>query len=221
MATALVVSVAAQGGGGGGGGFGRQGGMMGGQSNSGLGLLMRNDVQTDLGVTPDQKARLQALSDESRAKRQAMMEEMRNGGGGDFEAMRANMDKMNAEYAKKADEVLTPDQRVRAKEISYQLQGNRAITNADTQKALGFSEAQSAQVKTVMDNFQAANQALMQDMRDGNLDRDSMRAKMDANNKALDAELGKVMTPDQAGKLKAMGGTKPFKADPPPQRPPL
>lgn len=218
---ALLVGAYAQGGGGGGRGFGGQrGGMFGfGGNNLGLGLLMRADVQRDLALTADQKAQLQAISQAAQDQRRAMFEEMRNsGGGGNFEEMRATMEKMNAETDKKALAVLTDAQRKRAKEISVQLSGNRAILNPDIQKDLGMTQEQIDRAKKLQENFQAAMQALMQDMRDGALSREELQSKMEANNKVLDTELGKILTPAQADKLKAMGGA-PFKADPP-QPPP-
>lgn len=56
---------------------------------------------------------------------------------------------------------------------------------------------------------------MMEEMRGGGGDMQAMRERMQKNNAALDAELGKILTGEQTGKLKAMGG-KEFKADPPP-----
>ncbi len=51
---------------------------------------------------------------------------------------------------------------------------------------------------------------MMQDMRDGSMSQEEMRAAMQKRQTALNEELGKVLTAEQAAKLKDMGG-KPFK----------
>ncbi len=190
-----------------------QGGMMrmGGMQNSGVFLLMRPDVQRDIELTADQKAQLETIQQEATAQMRAMFEGMRDGGGG-FDTMRETMEKFQAEVTKKAYAVLTEPQRKRVKEIEVQLQGNRAILNPDIQKDLGLSDEQKGKIKSLQSNLEAANQALMQDVRDGVLDMQGARERMENNNKVLDTELGKVLTPDQSEKLKAMAG-KPFKAD--------
>jgi hypothetical protein len=127
-----------------------------------------------------------------------------------------------AEAAKKrADEqkaaiagILTPAQVTRLSEIGYQLQGTMAIMQADTQKALGLDERQIAAIKELQTKQQEANQALFQKMRDQELTREELQEKMTKNTDIMKAELGKILKADQATKLKAMGGTKPFVADP-------
>lgn len=190
-----------------------QGGMRfgAGMQNSGIFLLMRADVQRDLELSSEQKSKLDAIQQESMEQMRTMFEEMRNSGGG-FESMRETMEKFQAEVTKKAHAVLNDQQRKRLKEIEVQLQGNRAILNPEIQKDLGLTDAQKAKIKSLQDNLNAANQALMQDVRDGLIDMQSVRERMENNNKVLDTELGKVLTEEQAAKLKAMAG-KPFKAD--------
>jgi Spy/CpxP family protein refolding chaperone len=190
-----------------------QGGMMrmGGMQNSGVFLLVRPDVQRDLDLTADQKAKLETIQQEATAQIRAMFEGMRDGGGG-FDTMRETMEKFQAEVTKKAHAVLTDPQKKRVKEIEVQLQGNRAILNPDIQKDLGLTDEQKSKIKSLQSNLEAANQALMQDMRDGALDMQGARERMENNNKVLDTELGKVLTAEQSAKLKEMAG-KPFKAD--------
>jgi Spy/CpxP family protein refolding chaperone len=190
-----------------------QGGMrmMGGPGDSsGTMLLQRSDVQKDLGLTDEQKTKLDAM-------RQKMMDDMRaqfqnGGGGGDREAMqkavKEMMDKAKAETAK----ILTKEQTTRLHEISIQVAGNGAIQWEDVQKELGMTSDQVAKVKDLQTKQAEANQAIFQKMRDGEIDREELPEIMKKNQDTMNVELGKILKEEQKTKLKAMGG-KPFKAD--------
>lgn len=206
-----AVSAMAQGGGGRGQGGGMRG-MMGGGGD--LQLLQRKDVQADLKITADQQKKLEAIQEEQRQVMQQRMEEMRNGGGGgDREAMMAEFRKMNEAMNAKVKEVLTADQQKRLKEIGIQLAGNRAVMREDVQKELGLTADQKKKIDDLNAQMQAANQAIMQRVRDQEITREEVQPLMQKNNEALSNEIGKVLTQEQKDKLKAMGGA-PFKADP-------
>lgn len=185
-----------------GGGFGDSSGVM---------LLQRADVQKDLGVTDEQKSKLDAM-------RQQMMDDMRSrfqgGGGGGFDrdamqkAMKEMQDKSKTETAK----ILTKEQMTRLREINIQLAGNSAVAWEDVQKELGMTSDQTAKVKDLQAKQQDANQAVFQKMRDGEISREEIGDIMKKNQDTLNAELGKILKDDQKTKLKTMGG-KPFKAD--------
>jgi hypothetical protein len=221
---AIVTSVAlaAAQGGGGGRGFGQRGGFGGGMDPTGLNLLRRADVQRDLALTDDQKTKIQALQESMRGQGFGGRGGGGGGGGGgnfDREAMRAEMEKRNAETKAKIAEILKPEQVTRLGEIRIQLAGNRAILDADVQKALGLSEEQKSKINDLNNKVQEAMRSLFQQMQDGSMTREQLQESMSKNNETLNTELGKVLTAEQAAKLKAMGG-KEFKADPP-QRPPF
>ncbi|MFX5574590.1 hypothetical protein ABTD77_19315, partial [Acinetobacter baumannii] len=57
---------------------------------------------------------------------------------------------------------------------------------------------------------QEASTKIMEKMRSGEIDRDQIQEIMTKNQKAMDTELGKILTDDQKKKLSDMGG-KPFK----------
>ena len=210
---AVVVGAAlsmAQGGGGG----GRQ---RGGQRGNQFGiatLLGRADVQKELNVTEDQKTKLADLrtkmQEEARAARQ-------NGGGGggaagggnfDPEAMRKRMAEQEAKTRTAFGEILDEKQMKRLDEISIQLRGNAAITDEKVQKALGLSEDQLAKIKELNAKAQEANRSLQQKTRDQEITREEAMAARTKNQKALNEELGKVLTAEQAAKLKDLGGKK-------------
>ena len=205
LAAVAVVAIAAT-------GFAQQRGgmMMRGGGDSGIGLLMRKDVQDDLALTAEQKTKIEAIQTKASEQMRAKFQEMRDSGG-DFQSMRGEMEKMMAGVKKEAMAVLTETQAKRAKEIQVQLQGNRAILDAAIQKDLGLSEEQKAKVKKIQDDQQAGMQQMRQDMQDGSMSREEMQAAMQKRQTAMGEELGKILTAGQAAKLKEMGGSKPFK----------
>src|SRR2546423_1856419 len=194
LAALLIITVGAfaQGGGGG------QGRRAFGPANPGF--LVRNaDVQTDLKITPDQKTKLNTLFESM----QAAQDNARASGSFDPEAMRKSMD----DAAAQINAILTPDQQARLKQIQVQTQKNRAIMSPEVQDQLGLSSDQKDKVKDLSDKFQAAQGELRQKMRDSDdAGRTQIRADMQKNNDALEAELAKILTPEQAQKLKDLGG---------------
>jgi len=221
LASLLAVSVMAiaqgQGrgqGGGRGGQFGMQGrgGMFGGPSA----LVNRADVQEDLKLTAAQKESLTKLREKQQEDQRAMMENLRNSGGGggfDREAMTKMMQENQAKNEKAVNEILTPEQQKRLKEIWVQLQGNRAIMDAKIQDELGFDQGQKDAVKALQAKQQEAAAALREKMQNQEIDREQMTEISRKNDEVMLAELGKIMKEDQAAKLKTMGGA-PFKAAP-------
>ena len=224
----LAVSMAfAQGGGGGGRGQGR-GGQRGNQFSE-MALVQRADVQKDLGLTDDQKTKITDYVEKNRPQRGAggagggagAGGGQRGGGAGGgqlTDEQRAAMQKAAEERAakQKADlaEIIGADKVARLGEIAIQLQGNTAITREPIQNALGLSSDQVDKIKSLQKDQTTANQALQQKMRDQEITREDLIAKMTANTETLKTELGKILTADQAAKLKAMGG-KTFTPDPP------
>ena len=255
FATAMLVCVALAGAQGGQGGQGR-----GGQGRGGLGmgqgrgggmqsemqLAFRKDVQTDIGVTADQKTKLDELQAKQRQGRGGAGGAggagggVRNGGGaggnggnggaggngaggnraGGFgqmtEEQRAAMAKRQEEARKELATVLSEAQIKRISEIRVQLAGTRAVMQPEMQKSLGMTTEQITKISDLQTKQREANQALMEKVRNQEMSREDVQKSMENNNKILDAEILKVLTADQNGKLKAMGG-KPFKADPQPQ----
>ena len=195
--TALVGSAMAQPGGGG--GRGQRGGGRGGNMNTPVGLLNRADVQKDLAITDDQKAKMQ---------------DARQAAGDDQQAMRAAMTKVTEEISKEQLAVLTDDQKKRLTEIFIQVRGTQSILNADVQKAIELTDDQKTKIADLQKRQQQANQEIRAKQQDQTIDQQEAQAQMQKNNKVLAEELEKVLTDAQKAKLKDMGG-KPFVADPP------
>ena len=176
-------------------------------------LLARPDVQAEIKLTDEQKGK---LDDQRQAMRDAMRQRFQNGGGASSGTDREAMMKEFQEAAKKAEKealaVLDDKQKARLKELWIQREGNNVVTNEDIQKEIGFSEEQKGKVKSLQDASRQAMSEIFQKMQNGELDRSEMQPLMEKNQKAMSDELGKVMTADQAAKLKAMRGAE-FKFD--------
>lgn len=208
LATSAFAQRGQGGGQGRGGGFGGQRGGFGQAGN--MQLLQRADVKADLGITSEQTAKIEALQAAQREEMRALFQG--GGGGGDREAMMAAFAKLTEATDKKLNEILTPTQTKRLLEINVQLSGNRALLLPAVQKALVLTEGQLAQVKALQAKQQEAMQSIMERMRNGEIERDQIGELRAKNDKILGEELAKILTADQATKLKAMAG-KPFKAD--------
>lgn len=220
--TAVVVALAipslslAQGGGQRGQGGGQRGGGqfgMGGQTN--LGLLGRADVQKDLKMTAEQIAAIQKIRDAQQEKMRARFEEMRNGGGGgDFQAMRDEMEKMNKANDEEALKLLDDKQKSRLQQISVQMGGVRVILRDEKiQKALGLTAQQKTDLDKLQASQQQANQELGQRMRNQEISREEFTAIREKNDKILDEEILKILTQAQKDTWASMQGDK-FERDP-------
>lgn len=209
----LVAIASAQGGGGGGGrgqgrGFGR------GMNNSPTGVLNRADVQAEIKLTDEQKKKLQELRDK---QQQEMRDMFQNAGGGmDRTEMQKMMQERQAKTDKETNAILTPEQQKRLYEVWIQIAGNRALLNDTVQKDLKLSDDQKKKIKDLQTKQQEAMQALMEKVRNQEIDRSQVQEINKKNDDAMNVELGKILTTDQAAKFKEMGG-KPFKqTDPAP-----
>ncbi len=84
------------------------------QRNMGMGALIRNrDVASALEVTDEQNDALRAIQEDM----QKMMQEMREGGGGDFQEMRSKMQEMRKANDAKIEKMLSDSQRSKLKEL--------------------------------------------------------------------------------------------------------
>ncbi len=205
----------------GGGGGGRQGGRQGGRGNQNslTALVTRADVQKDLGITDDQKTKVTELLAKMAEERRAAFAaggggNRGNGGGagGGAPVDRAAMAKRAAEQEAKNRTalagVLDAKQMMRLDEISIQRRANSAITDEKVQKALGLSDEQVSKIKDIKTKSDEANQSLNAKARAQEITREEATEARAKNAKVFDEELGKVLTAEQAAKLKEMGGKK-------------
>lgn len=198
--------------GGGAGPGGRMGGGMG--MMGGPFLLMRPEVQKELGLNADQLAKLKKLAPQG-----GMMggpggpgggpgggppTRGRPGGGPGGPGGAGGMMGAMQEYQKKVGEILTKAQAARLEELGFQRQGAMAILRPDVGKKLGVTDDQR---KKMMDALQSLRPTPPKAGEQPKMpSRDEMRAMMSkANDKVLAS-----LTADQKKRWQAMLG-KPFK----------
>ncbi|HVT12937.1 MAG TPA: hypothetical protein VHE55_11785 [Fimbriimonadaceae bacterium] len=229
LAAAMALAQGGPPGGGFGGGFG-PGMMMGGPGGNEMGLLSRKDVQDDLALSADQKAKIGEMQKKYRPQRGGPggpgggpggggggFGGPPGQGGGDFDPdqMRAEMEKRQAEQKKEVAAILTESQVKRLGEIKIQMAGNMAVMDPEVQEALNITDDQKSEMHEAMDQMRE-NMRPPEGGGDGEPpDFKQMQAQMKKMQDDMNAAIGKVLTADQKAKLKAMGG-KPFKrVDPP------
>lgn len=221
LCVVAAVSMAQGPGGPGGQGGMRRGGMMGGMGMGSGFMLMRQDVQNDLKLSADQKAKIEAISQKYREQMRSRMGGPGGGPGGqgmgqgDWQARMEEMRKMMEAQDKEINQVLTPQQQKRMKEIRLQLIGPMALMDKEVQKELGLSSQQVSKIEDLQRKAGEANMSLFQKMRDGSVTREQAQQAMQNNQKALENETMKVLTPEQQSKLKAMRGAEFKRQDPP------
>ncbi|HWA82175.1 MAG TPA: hypothetical protein VG820_01985, partial [Fimbriimonadaceae bacterium] len=119
------------------------------------------------------------------------------------------MAERRAQQHKDLAAILNDSQMKRLGELLLQRQGYSALGEADVQTALKMSADQIQKVKDLMAKEREAGAALNQRRRDGEMTREEVTAARQKNTETTNAELAKVLTPDQAAKFKDMQG-KPF-----------
>ncbi len=184
-------------------------------------LLGREDVQKDLALSDDTKAKVVDLKEKSDAKRQESMQAARDAANGDFAEMRKAMgpiiEKLTAENWKAVADVLSADQLKRLKEIKVQMVGLSGLVNdKDLQKEVGVTDDQKAKLKDLQDRQQKAQMELFQKAQSGEIDRSEMPAIMKKNTKIMEDEVTKILTDAQKTKLTEMGGKHFERVDPAP-----
>jgi Spy/CpxP family protein refolding chaperone len=198
LATAASSFAQDQGGGGGRrrGGFGGRGGM----GANPLMLLQAEPVQKELELTDDQKASLTKLADENRPA----------GGGGGFRDLSPEdqqkrldeMQKQRDEVQAKVNEILLPNQQERLQQITLQLQGARALSDAKVADKLQLTDDEKKQLADLSSDYRQKMMDLFQG--GGPPDRDAMaKLRTEENDKAM-----AILTPEQKDQFTTMQGKK-------------
>ena len=194
---AIACSAMAQGGGGGGrrGGGGQRGG---GAQYSPMALVRMAEVQTEIGLTDDQKTKVTDLNTSVRQK----STDARTAAGSDRAAQQEAMAKVNADALKSLGEILKPEQMKRLRELQIQWSGKSILaTDKELQSSLSISEEQKTKIAELIAKQQAANREASQGG-----DRQAAAEARTKNAKILEDEIDKVLTDAQKTKLKELGG---------------
>ncbi len=129
-----------------------QGGRQGGGATISL-VLTNKDLQSELKVTDDQKAKLKDVT-AKQVDLDKKAAELRTGGRPDMTKMQELQKERTAlteEVKKATDDVLTADQKKRFKQIQVQALGLRAFSDADIVKELKITDDEKKAIKEIAD----------------------------------------------------------------------
>jgi hypothetical protein len=164
----------------------QRGGMRGQQSRTRFELATLTEVQAELKLTDDQKKLAQDLLAKQREKRQSFTQ------GGDFQAMRAEMAKMNAELDTEFMGKLDEKQNARMHGLIAQVNGAAALVDAAISKALGITEEQSKKLNAANEANMASRREAMSGFQDMSPEQrqEAMTKLAEKESKVLLAEVG-------------------------------
>ncbi len=185
--------------GGGRGGFGGGMGMMGmgGGAFELMGLLRMEEVQKELGMTPEIYQSVQDSMPEMRGMRDL-----------DESQRAAKMKEANTKMQDVIDEVLSPDQQTRLLGLLVQQQGLRAASNELVAKKIGLDDATVEKVKAEAMSVGQASREKMQAASAGGFDREKMAEAFATMRKDMDDAVGKLLSDDNKQALETLKGDK-------------
>jgi hypothetical protein len=165
-------------------------------------LLMRGDVRDDLQLSSEQSIKIltiqSSFQDES-SKISPPTTEEDDGTETSYDALR--------KYAiDQVDQVLSPEQMKRLKQISLQLTGYSALAGADVQKQFDLSKDLQIKIYDLANEEQHADDSVMDKYENGDLTPDQMPTIIKKNRQVLNAELSKILPESVKDKFKSLGG---------------
>jgi len=138
----------------------QRGGGRGPQTRARYELATLTEVQSDLKLTDDQKKLAKDLLAKQREKRQSFTQ------GGDMQALRAEMAKMNTEFDTEFMAKLDEKQNARMHGLIAQVNGVAALMDLAISKALGVNEEQMKKLKATNNANLAARREAMSGFQD-------------------------------------------------------
>jgi hypothetical protein len=168
------------------------------QSRARYELATLPEVQADLKLDAEQKKLADELLAKGREKRQSLQQ------AGNYQAMRAEVGKLNVELDGQLSSKLDDTQKARLHGIYLQVNGPAALLDSDIAKALDLSEEQKAKLNSVNEENQAARRRAMQRGQDSSQEERRAAAEKltaDSNKAFMD-----VLTDDQKKKMESIKG---------------
>ncbi len=154
---------------------------IGGAFGAGQGLLRSEQVQKELELVEDQKAKLKAIGEEMRTQMSELYSGMRDLKPEERRAKHAELREKSKGLAektgKKIQEVLLPNQRERLKQIQLQVRGIGALNDKEVSESLGITEEQKGKFKSLREEMQKKRQAAFGGFR--NLSPEERKKKME------------------------------------------
>jgi len=163
-----------------------------------LTLAVFDEVKTELKLTPEETTKIEAnlatLSDDINGAV--------SGAGGDFSAMRTEIDKVTVKHDEEVLKLLTPEQVTRIKQLYVQFNGLASVNQEWVAKDLSITDEQKAKIKKLQEEQW---QKTMEAFQEGP---EAIQAAMKKSQEEFREGVSKVLTEDQTKKLKDMEGAK-------------
>ena len=191
-------------------------GMMRPRGVSPLMVVGKRAVQKDLGLSEENAAKVNEITDDVNQERQEQLA----GSGIDFQGLRdlqgeereeriaemqtkmAEINKnINDKFLPKINEILDKNQQERLHEIAIQAAESAALEDAGVVKDLGLSKDQTDKIKSIVTDFAGKTRAIPR-----NADRTERMAKMAELREEETAKVTEVLTKDQQAKFTEMKG---------------
>jgi Spy/CpxP family protein refolding chaperone len=175
------------------------------------------EVQKELELMDDQLAKLKAVEDDYRQKRQNEFRGLRDLPRDQVRAKFAELqEKQKAwreEALKKVQEILLPPQYDRLHEISIQVRGVSALNDPKVQEEVGLSEEQKAKLKEIRDKVETQVRTMFEGMRGQPPEQirarmTESREKMRTLRKDIEEQTLQVLTAAQHDKFEQLKGKK-------------
>jgi Spy/CpxP family protein refolding chaperone len=180
----------------------QRGGFRGGFGNvSHAHLSSLTEVQNDLMLTSDQKAKATEIAEALSAERSATFQQ---GGGGDPAARWEKLNQLNADATEKLNAVLDENQRSRLNELYVQVNGAAALSDPNVAMVLALTDEQSQQVTDLVEQ---TRQAIRDSLQDG-ASREELREAWGKLNAERDDKLLALLTDEQKENFEKMKGDK-------------
>jgi hypothetical protein len=174
-----------------------------------LSLAQIDAVKKEIELLDEQAESLKKAGEEIRGQRSGDRPDFRNMSEQErekaFAEIQARREKENAAANAKAAEILLPHQIKRLKEISLQLRGITALSDADVAKQLQLSDDQKKKLEEISRQNRERGRELFQSG-----DRDGLREKFDALRKEGEQKMLAVLTSEQKTSFEQLKG-QPFK----------
>lgn len=197
------------------GGPGGPGGMMGG----GMFIFQNEELKKELGLTEEQNAQLGKIAEE---QRNAFRQRLPQRGGGerptmeDFNRMRAEFEKARDETHVKINQVLSPEQQGKFKELRFKLAGglNSPFLDSFTLDVVNLTDEQKAKLKAIQEKREEEGRKAFESRGPVNFrelsqeERQRMfaeiRNELDERQKKYAGEIKAVLTPEQLQKAETL-----------------
>jgi len=186
-------------------GMGR-GGMGGGRSGL-LGALSREEAQTEINLTAKQSEQFESLQEKVSEQSRELFAGMRDAAPEErlelIEKARAEGQKLQATAEAELKTILTADQSARLQQVSWQIQGARALDDEEVNSQLKLTAEQLEQISAIVEEANESRRGSFGGRRRGN---GGDRPSREEQRAELDSKLVAVLTTEQKQQWTAMLG---------------